>query len=55
MNEQLAYEHVADLRRDAAAHPRAVSRADRARPRVTARAGRWTGLRRSHVPAGCQA
>ncbi|MDQ1713174.1 MAG: hypothetical protein QOE45_2624 [Frankiaceae bacterium] len=40
LTEQLAYEHVADLRRDAVGHPRAASRADRTqghgRPRLAA-------------------
>lgn len=59
MLDLIAYEHGADLRREAAAYrrahgTRAASRADRAAPRVTARVAHvlhW----RSAAPVGCEA
>jgi len=53
--EQMAREHVNDLRREAAAHAnaRALSRADRARPRFGQRAA--LVLHRRPAVAGCGA
>jgi hypothetical protein len=62
MTEQLTYEHLADLRRDAAGHGRAAARADRAGGAGGAgRAGgshraAWAGLRPHRASAvGCEA
>ncbi|HWL34772.1 MAG TPA: hypothetical protein VNQ77_01135 [Frankiaceae bacterium] len=58
MFEEIAYEHGADLRRAAAVHNRAASRADRTAPRTTqrvARSLRATVLHRPAAPVGCQA
>ena len=56
MLDQIAHEHIADLRRDAAAHPRVVSRADRAVPRRRAKSGFRLSLRSNGTAAaGCEA
>ena len=58
VSEQLAYDHLADLRRDATAHSRSASRADRAGG-TRARAAHAHGLRLSFRSAstavGCEA
>lgn len=58
MFEEIAYEHGADLRRAAAVHNRAVSRAGRAAPRTTQRVTRSLRaslLHRPAAPVGCEA
>ena len=52
VSEQMAREHLDDLRREAARYARAASRADRARPRP---AWRITLHRRPAAAIGCQA
>lgn len=53
MNEYVVKEHLADLRRDADAHRRIASRADRAEVRTTSRV--TARLHRRHVAMGCEA
>lgn len=54
MNEYLVSEHQSDLRREAAAHNRFASRADRA-PRRTAKAHKPVLLHRRATAIGCEA
>ena len=53
MNEYIVREHLADLRRDARAHSRVASRADRAVPRVGERV--TARLYRRPAAVGCEA
>jgi len=53
MNEYLVTDHLSDLRRDADAHRRVASRADKAAPRLRTKA--TTLLHRRPAAIGCEA